>query len=182
MAAPIGNEFWRKRTKHGRDKIFTLPKILLTVFREYLVYTDKRTINRPEMIKSGPMAGRVVQVPYPVPYTIQGLTTYMNVNVQYFSEFEESIKKTLEESKDKKKRELAQDFSIVIRAIRQHIYQQKFEGAAVGSFEKLIMARDLGLVEKREEGFRDKDGKPTDPPAQAIINVTNLLPDLAKKV
>ena len=40
------------------------------------------------------------------------------------------------------------EFSSVITRIRETIYQQKFEGAAVGAFNANIIARDLGLADK----------------------------------
>ena len=50
------------------------------------------------------------------------------------------------------------DFSSVITRIEQTIYAQKFEGAAVGSFNANIIARDLGLKDKSE--LTGKDGAP----------------------
>jgi hypothetical protein len=49
------------------------------------------------------------------------------------------------------------DFSEVIHAIEEIIRTQKFEGAAVGAFNANIIARDLGMVDKKDV---TSDGKP----------------------
>lgn len=49
-----------------------------------------------------------------------------------------------------KKDQINKDFSAVINKIEEIIYQQKFEGAAVGLFNSNIIARDLGLRDKQD--------------------------------
>lgn len=43
------------------------------------------------------------------------------------------------------------EFKEIISYCEQIIYVQKFEGAASGLFNATVIARDLGLVDKREE-------------------------------
>lgn len=140
MAAPIGNQFWKMRSKVGRDRLFASPDDMWDAAAEYFNWCDSHPWWRNEGVKSGEKAGQIMKIPIARPYTIQGLTNYLNCNVQYFSDFEKSIKgKTDEQS-------IA--FSIVVTRIREAIYQQKFEGAAVGAFNANIIARDLGLADK----------------------------------
>ncbi len=42
------------------------------------------------------------------------------------------------------------EYSAIIRVIRAEIYEDKYTGAAVGIFQHNIIARDLGLTDKKE--------------------------------
>lgn len=70
------------------------------------------------------------------PFTWQGLCMYLDTSTAYFRQFKES-------NTDK-------DFSTIISRIEDVIYRQKFEGAASGFLNHNIIARDLGLVDKKE--------------------------------
>lgn len=138
MAAPRRNQFWKNRSKHGRDKLFTTPDLLWTAATEYFEWCDKNPWIKNEAIKSGDYAGQIVKVPTSRPYTLTGLCLYLDVNADYFRQFKENLK------------ENEQDFSWVITRIEEIIYTQKFEGAAIGAFNANIIARDLGLTDKKE--------------------------------
>ena len=49
-----------------------------------------------------------------------------------------------------KKTELDEDFLTIISYIEETCYSQKFEGAAADFFNSNIIARDLGLVDKKQ--------------------------------
>ena len=138
----IGNKFWQQRSKHGRDKLFKTPDLLLEAASEYFQWCDDNPWIKKEAVKSGDMAGMIIDVPTQRPYTMQGICSYLDCGVNYFNQFEDSILK--------KEDSLSKDFSLVITRIREAIYQQKFEGATVGAFNANIIARDLGLTDKKE--------------------------------
>ncbi len=48
------------------------------------------------------------------------------------------------------------EFSDIIRAINDEIYNDKFNGAVAGIYQHNIIARDLGLVEKSETDITTK--------------------------
>ena len=129
---PPGNQFWKLRAKHGRDHIFKTPEALWEAAVEYFEYTDSRRLERTEF--NGKDA-KECKVPISVPYTMTGLCIFLDVNTNYFRQFKTD------------KKELT-GFSVVISRIEEIIYTQKFEGAAVGIFQPMIIARDLGLAEK----------------------------------
>lgn len=132
MAAPEGNQFWKLRSKHGRDKIFETPEIMLEACYEYFEYQSKQTWNKIDY------RGKDVQevlIPTSSPFTLTGLCIFLGVNTVYFTQFEKTCSK---------------DFSKVITHVRDVIYKQKFEGATVGTYNANIIARDLGLVDKKE--------------------------------
>lgn len=134
MSAPKGNQFWKLRSKHGRDLLFATPQLLWDAATEYFEYTDTRKWVKKDWVGKDALE---VERETDTPYTLTGLFLYLDCNVQYFKDFKERIK----ESED----ELDKDFSTVISRIEQIIYTQKFEGAAVGAFNANIISRDLGL-------------------------------------
>lgn len=131
MAATKGNEFWRKRAKHGRDKIFSTPDELWNAAVEYFEYTDTRVWNKTDF--KGKDVEEVL-IPTSVPYTMTGLCIFLDVNTAYFRQFKTDNK----------------DFSTIISRIEDIIYTQKFEGATVGTYNANIIARELGLTDKQE--------------------------------
>lgn len=131
----IGNQFWKLRSKHGRDKLFKTSELLWEAATEYFEWCDSHPWQKVEST-TGQNKNDVKITPTERPYTISGLCLYLDCNVQYFSQFKNAL------PKDEK------DFSLVITRIEQTIYTQKFEGAAVGAFNSNIIARDLGLSDK----------------------------------
>lgn len=139
MAAPAGNQFWRIRSKHGREKLFATPDLLLQACEEYFNWVDAHPWYKVEAIKGGDSVGQLIKIPTARPYTIQGLCRYLDCNSVWFNQFETSLVDKIDEE--------SKGFSKIITHVREIIYQQKFEGAAVGSFNGNIIARDLGLRE-----------------------------------
>lgn len=135
MAAPAGNKFWQNRSKHGRDKLFATPELLWNAAEEYFQWCDDNPWHKSEAIKSGELAGKIIEIPTKRPYTITGFLLYINASKNFWEEF---------------KLANHQDFLGIIEEIENVIYTQKFEGAAVGAFNANIIARDLGLKEKSE--------------------------------
>ncbi len=130
LAAPIGNQFWRLRSKHGRDKLFATPELLWEAACEYFEWCQENPWMKSEAIKSGEMAGQVMEVPTERPMTLHALCLYLDCSLGYFRTF---------------KLTCSEDFLAVIEKIEKTIYTQKFEGASVGVFNANIIARDLGL-------------------------------------
>lgn len=133
MAAPIGNQFWKIRSKHGRDKIFASAELLWEAAIEYFEWVDKHPWKRNEAIKSGENAGKIIKIPTQRPYTLIGLCLYIGCNEAYFRQFNHEDNK---------------DFSTVLIRIEETIRNQKYEGGITGAFNASIVMRDLGLTEK----------------------------------
>lgn len=163
-AAPVGNQFWKLRSKHGRDKLFETPELLLQACEEYFNWVDahpwykveqlKKAYQEDAIDKQGKATKRwvtVTKVPTARPYTIEGLCRYLRCNTLWFRQFEASLK-----GKDD---ELSKDFSSVCSHVREVIYQQKFEGAAVGAFSPSIIQRDLGLRDNQDVKISNPDGE-----------------------
>lgn len=130
MAAPTGNQFWKLRSKHGRDKIFSTPEILWEAACEYFESTDKRKWFKTEFNGKDAIE---CHVPTETPYTLTGLYIFLDTNAETWRKYRER-----------------KDFVEVVTRVEAIIYTQKFEGASVGAFNASIIARDLGLADKKE--------------------------------
>lgn len=131
MAAPNGNQFWKLRSKHGRDILFATPDLLWEAACEYFEWCDENKLI--EIDFRGKDADKV-ELPHMRPYTIHGLCLYLDCGTAYFRNFTPPN----------------EDFKSIITRIVETIYNQKFEGAAAGFLNANIIARDLGLSEKTE--------------------------------
>jgi hypothetical protein len=140
MAAPKGNQFWKLRSKHGRDKIFATPELMLEAAYEYFKWSEDNPLIEIDYRGANPPIK--IELPKMRALTMEGLAMFMHVNTVYFNHFE----KQLAESKD----ELSKDFSKVITHVREVIRNQKFQGAAAGFLNPNIIARDLGLKENMD--------------------------------
>lgn len=135
MAAPAGNQFWKLRSKHGRDKLFASPELLWEAATEYFEWCDENPLI--EIDFKGKDADRV-ELPKMRAYTLHGLCLYLDCNTQYFKNFRAQDRVN------------AEDFSTVLTRIEETLYNQKFTGAAAGFLNPNIIARDLGLTDKKE--------------------------------
>lgn len=145
MAAPEGNQFWKLRSKHGRDKLFSTPELMWEAACEYFESIDSNPYTKVEAktVNIGDYQSEIALAHLPVmkPYTMQGLCRYLNCNDVYFNQFKENLKKDDPHY---------EGFSQILTRIRDIIYEQKFSGAASGFFNANIIARDLGLADKKE--------------------------------
>ena len=133
MAATPGNQWWKLRSKHGRDKIFSNPDILWEACCEYFEATDNRKWVKKDWVGKDAIE---VERETETPYTISGLCLFLGIDENTWRVYR---------SGDSYK-----DFFQVVTRVEQIIYTQKFEGATVGAFSANIIARDLGLSDKHE--------------------------------
>ena len=138
MAATKGNQFWKMRSKHGRDKIFATPEIMLEAACEYFQWCDDNPLI--EVDYRGSKLEKV-ELPKMRAYTLHGLTIFLDVNTVYFNDFEAGLKGKTDE--------ISKDFSKVVTRVKEIIYNQKFTGAAAGFLNPNIIARDLGLQDRQ---------------------------------
>lgn len=146
MGAPKGNQFWKQRSKHGRDKIFNTPEELWVAACEYFEWVEANPLKK-DIVYQGAVTGSESLLRA---MTIDGLTLFLGVNAQYLGDFE----KRLDLDTD-----IGKDFSMVINKIRQIIKEQKFTGAAAGLLDRNIIARDLGLADNLNHDHTTK-GEP----------------------
>ena len=133
MAAPIGNQFWKMRTKHGRDRLFADPDTLWAACCEYFEWVEANPL-----IEMRPFAYQGVVTQEPVPkmraMTLTGLQFFLDVDVKTWINWR-----------------LDEDFIQVVNKAESVIRDQKFAGAAADLLNANIIARDLGLADKQNQ-------------------------------
>lgn len=154
MAAPKGNQFWKLRSKHGRDKLFSSPKMLWKAACEYFQWCEDNPLIE---VKGFAYQGIVTKEEFPKmrAMTMSQLCLYLHCNEAYFRNFKSQLP-------DGEK-----DFNTVIEEIEKTIYNQKFQGAAADLLNHNIISRELGLTDKSE--ITGKDGIPLVMPQPIIV-------------
>lgn len=138
MPAPKGNQFWKLQSKHGRDKLFATPELLWETACEYFQWCDDNPLQENKVINSSKEGIKDHPVNKMRAYTLNGLFLYFNCTDSYFRAFKAQERKNKEA------------YITVITRIEKTIYEQKFTGAAADLLNPNIIARDLGLIDKKE--------------------------------
>ena len=131
-----GNRFWERRTKHGRDKLFSTPDILLEECQKHFNDVEEHDTIYTTEFKVVDRVLEEVKVPHPAPFTWEKLCMYLGVSRDYFRKFKVQMRQ------DDPHRE---GFIRVIEWVEQTIYSQKFDKAAVGVFNANLISYDLGI-------------------------------------
>lgn len=136
MGAPLGNNYWEFRNKHGRDFKYE-PETLWEEAVKYFDWISEKVWNKKEAIKSGDMAGSTMDVPTSTPMSIKGFCLFADIDHVTFANYESNV-------------DPYKDFFTITTRIRNVIESQQFEGATVGAYNPNIIARTLGLADKSE--------------------------------
>lgn len=132
MAAPKGNKYWQFRDKHGRDFKYT-PEGLWEEAVKYFEWISVKVWNKKEPIKSGDMAGKLIDIPTQTPMSIQSFCLFADIDDNTFTRYE--------------KGKGYEDFWAITTRVKGIIESNQFEGATVGAYNPNIIARKLGLSE-----------------------------------
>lgn len=140
MAAPTGNQFWKARAKHGRDKLFASADALWEACCEYFEWVEENPLWESKLFS---YQGEITEgiAPKMRAMTIDGLTLFLDVDYETWRRWRED-----------------KDFRAVVSRAEQVIRSQKFAGAAADLLNANIIARDLGLRDKQE--ITGEDGGP----------------------
>jgi hypothetical protein len=132
MSAPLGNQFWKARSKHGRERLFASADALWEACCEYFEWVEANPLYE---MKAFAYQGVVVQEPVAKmrAMTIGGLCIFLDIDELTWRRWRE-----------------VEDFCTVVSRAEQIIYQQKFTGAAADLLNPNIIARDLGLADKQD--------------------------------
>jgi hypothetical protein len=138
LAAPYGNQFWKLRSKHGRDKLFSTPELLWDAACEYFQWCEENPLEEEKVFQYQGVIVRT-KVNKMRAMTLSQLCFYLGCSASYFRTF----KSTSKEENNK-------DFLTVINEIEDTIYNQKFQGASADMLNANIIARDLGLADHQK--------------------------------
>lgn len=132
MAAPLGNQFWKARSSHGRNPIFGSADDLWNAACEYFEWVDANPLYEDKLTSF-----QGVNTHEPVAkmraMTVEGLCLFLDISKQAYGEYRQR-----------------NGFGDVTSRIDAVIRSQKFAGAAADLLNANIIARDLGLADKSE--------------------------------
>ena len=134
MAAPKGNQFWKIRSKHGREKLFETPELLLESAQEYFEWCDNNPFVSTKTVTSDKFTTNE-EKPTLRPYSRGGWYIYIGCSDSWLKAF---------------KKTCSQDFLTVIESVENIIDTQQWDGATIGVFNSNIIARTLGLMDKQD--------------------------------
>jgi len=124
-----GNKFWRNRTRHGAKPIYGTPEEFLEACYSYFDWVDENPLWEMKVFGTG----MKLRVQHARAMTLHGLTAHMGIGRRTWDDY-----RARDEFKD------------VCETAESIMFEQKFAGAAAGLFNAAIIARDLGLSDKRE--------------------------------
>lgn len=132
MAAPVGNRFWEHRSSHGRKPIFDDPEKLWDAACEYFQWVANNPLKEPKAFAyEGDVT--IAEIPKIRAMTIQGLCFFLDISDDTWASYCQK-----------------EDFIGICGDIKRVIFTQKFEGASAGLLNSSIIARELGLADKKE--------------------------------
>ena len=134
------NEMWKRRVNVGAKPCFSDAD---DMWNKAVAYFDWAVANPLLSQKIFNHQGEIIKGDEEKlrPFTILGMCNYIGITYQTWLDYRRN-----KEAKGKDKT----DFSLVMDRIDQIIYSQKFEGASAGLLNPNIIARDLGLADKKE--------------------------------
>lgn len=160
----IGNEYWKLRSRSGREKIFKTPEALLEVVNAYFDWVDSNPFEKAEQRKGNTIipkdneltdeqfnkiANPIVNIPSKRPYEFGELCVFMGVNKKYFNDFEDGLK-----GKDD---ELSLEFSDVIMYVKDKIHSSIVMGGLLGTVNPMIASRIAGLKDRTDVTTNDNE-------------------------
>ena len=128
----FGNNAWQARSSHGRNPIFETPEILEKACYEYFQWVQDNPLIAAETVKFQGV-GKTMAVPRMRAMTILGLVNFLDIDESTWYEYRKKP-----------------DFSKVVSKVEGIIRQQKIEGSAADMLNSNIIARELGLADRRE--------------------------------
>lgn len=148
--------------KRGRPRIINSPDEIYQMLHEFLEIKKDCYIEKPDVIKSGDRAGEQIMIKYPDYPTEQEFAHFCGfANRNGFKEY--------------KKR--GTEFKSAIEYVEEVIYNIKMKGAAIGMYSPAIVARDLGLADKKEHSVKPIEPKNEDEIRAEIARLDAILKD-----
>ena len=132
MPAPKGNQFWKERSSHGRDPIFKKPSELWEACKEYFQWVEDNPLNEEKLFCFQGVVTRD-SVYKMRAMTITAMCIFLDIDPSTWFDYAKK-----------------EDFSHVTTRVDNIIRSQKFQGAAADLLNANIIARDLGLADKKD--------------------------------
>jgi hypothetical protein len=136
MAAPKANAYYLLAKGFKKPKSY-LPNALWNRAIEYVKWVYLNPLKEEKVFSNG----KRVKVNKMRAMTIAGFCIFAHISRDTFNQYEKE-----------------KEYSDVCAKIKEIIYTQKLEGAAADLLNPVIIARELGLADKNENRFTDKNG------------------------
>lgn len=133
-----GNRWWQARSSHGRNPKFENAADLEDACLQYFEWNEANPLYKDQLVTFQGSASHepVAQMRA---MTLHGLCMFIGVSRQMWNEW----------------RTVRPDFVDVIAKVEDAIFRQKFEGASADLLNANIIARDLGLADKKDLSSTD---------------------------
>ena len=132
MSAPKGNEFWKVRAKHGREKFITSIELLKESCLEYFQWVEDNPLQEEKLFSfQGVVTKETVSKMRAM--TIEGLCVFLDITAHTWRNWRTD-----------------KEYLPVIEWAESIMRQQKFAGAAADMLNANIIARDLGLRDAQD--------------------------------
>lgn len=151
-----GNRWWEARSSHGRNPKFENAAELEDACLQYFDWNESNPLYKDQLVTFQGMASHepVAQMRA---MTLGAMCMFIGIAHDTWVEWRKS----------------RSDFSEVIRWAEGVIYRQKFEGASADLLNANIIARDLGLADKKD--IRSGDGSMSPRPG---VDLSKAPPEL----
>lgn len=126
-----GNQWWKQRSKHGRNPIWDDREKLLEACYEYVKWVEENPLKE-AIVYQGEL--RDDASPKLRAMTIKGLCIFLGITDDTWASYRDS----------------EHDFIGITKEIEMIIYTQKFEGAAANLLNPNIISRELGLKDQQD--------------------------------
>lgn len=146
-----GNRFWEARSSAGPNPKFVNGDDLWAACVEYFQWVDENPLHEAKAFAYEGVV-KVQAMPKMRAMTLTGLCLFLDITDQTWRDW---------------RAERADLLGVITRA-EAIIYQQKFTGAAADLLNPNIIARDLGLADKKE--FTGADGGPVQTVQHVVID------------
>ncbi len=132
MPAPKHNEYWKKRKSHGPKPLWSDPETLRKDCIDYFEWVEANPLYEERLFT---YKGKVIsgQLKKMRAMTLTGLCIHLGISLDTWLNYKAKPV-----------------FSEIIEFVEAVIYDYKFTGAAAGLLNHAIIARDLGLADKKE--------------------------------
>lgn len=151
-----GNRWWEARSSHGASPKFETADALQDACLQYFEWNENNPLYKDQLVT---FQGQATHEPVAQmrAMTIGALCMFIDIGQDTWSEW----------------RKTRSDLSAVIAWAESVIYRQKFEGASADLLNANIIARDLGLADKKD--LSSTDGTMTPKPG---VDLSKAPPEL----
>jgi len=134
------------------------PEVLWALACLYFAGENKDTLIKRDFIRSGDQAGKIIDITVTRPLSWQSFGLFCLYH---------GIRNSIDDIHHNKGDRFP-EFREVVSRIDAVIYEQKYDGAAIGGFNPQLVIRDLGLAEKQDVNLKQEQPLFTDTPQPPV--------------